>query len=549
MPRDRVHNLWLLLGAVAFVLLITCVNIANLLLAKGATRQREIAIRGALGATRGRVFLQFLTESLMLAFAGGILGIALGAGLLRAILAIVPSDILPSEANFRLDLPVLSVAVAATMLAGLFFGCAPAWYASRVDPANALREGGRSGTGTRGHRLRRLLIVSEFALALSLLAGAGLAIHSFWNLTRVDLGVRMDHVLTFGLQQPASRFATPEQIDAYSRQLLAGLRNVPGVLSVTATTGMPLEGTNGGMAFTLVGTRAYADPAQRPATGFESVSPDYYKTFGIEVLKGRSFTAQDTATSVRVAMVNQVFADRYLKGRDPFTQRIETQEIIPGAPQLGATVQWQIVGIFHNVAYGDFRDTGPEMDVPFAQSLSPGFIVGVRTGSEPEGMLQPLAAAVHAIDPKLALAEPRTMTQVKEEALGEDQFTMRLFASFAAAALLLAAIGIYGLMAYTVSQRTQEMGLRLALGAGRRSVTLLILKEASRLALSGLGAGIFGALIVGRLMHTALYGVGSMDASVLIIVTAILFATALLASYIPARRAASVEPVQALRTE
>jgi len=214
LPPDRIHNLWLLLGAVCFVLLITCVNIANLLLAKGAGRYREIAIRGSLGASRGKIFSQFLTESLMLAVIGGGLGIALGAGLLRVILSLLPEGILPSEADFRLNLPVLLVALAVTTLSGLLFGCAPAWYASRVDPGESLKDGGRASTGTgASNKLRRALIIGEFALALSLLAGAGLAIHSFWNLTRVDVGVRTDHVLTFRLVQPQGRFQTPQEMN------------------------------------------------------------------------------------------------------------------------------------------------------------------------------------------------------------------------------------------------------------------------------------------------------------------------------------------------
>src|SRR4029077_20932381 len=277
---ERIQNLWLLLGAVAFVLVIACVNIANLLLAKGASRLREIAIRSSVGANRRQIFSQFLTESLVLALLGGGLGVGLGAGLLRVILSIVPDGILPSEANFQLDIHVLVVAVAATTFAGLLFGCAPAWYASRVDPAESLKDGGRSGTGTASHKLRRALIMGEFALALSLLAGAGLAIHSFWNLTRVDVGVKTDHVLTFGLGQRHDRFSTPEQMNTYNQQMLSALRAVPGVSAAATVTGMPLRGTSDGMPFRLVGGQTFADPSQRPGTGFQSVSPDYFKTFG-----------------------------------------------------------------------------------------------------------------------------------------------------------------------------------------------------------------------------------------------------------------------------
>src|SRR5580704_2202396 len=247
LPRERIRNLWLLLGAVGFVLLIACVNIANLLLAKGAVRQREIAVRSSVGANRRQIFTQFLTESLILALIGGALGIGLGEGLLRAILTIVPAGILPSEANFRLDIHVLVVALAATSIAGVLFGCAPAWYASRVDPGESLKEGGRSGQTSGSHKLRQGLITGEFALALSLLAGAGLAIHSFWNLTRVDLGVRTDHVLIFGLHQAQGRFKNPDEMYTYNQQMLSTLRSVPGVSNVATVTGTPLRGESDGM--------------------------------------------------------------------------------------------------------------------------------------------------------------------------------------------------------------------------------------------------------------------------------------------------------------
>ena len=500
LPADRIRNLWMLLGAVGFVLLITCVNIANLLLAKGASRQREVAIRGSLGASRRQIFAQSLTESLVLAVLGGALGLALGTILLRTILAVVPEGIMPSEANFQLDWHVLLVALTATTLAGLLFGYAPAWYASRVDPAESMKDGGRSGTGGGTHKLRRGLIVGEFALALSLLAGAGLAMQSFWNLTRVDLGVLTDHVLTFNLSQPQDRFTSPDQIEQYYRQLLAAVQSVSGVAHAAVVTGLPLRGDSDGMPFTLVGGREYSDPSQRPGAGFESVTPDYYRTFGIQVKRGRSFTDQDTATSVRVAMVNEDFARRYLKDVDPLKQRISVEQIIPGVQQLGPPVEWQIVGVFHNVRYGGFRDDRPEINVPFAQSLMPSVNVGVRTAEDPAAMTKTIAASVHSIDPQIAVSQVRTMDQIKEESLAEDRFTMFLFASFAGVALLLAAIGIYGVMAFGVSQRTREIGMRIALGASRGNVTGLIVREGALLALIGLGVG-FGGRAARRAHH------------------------------------------------
>jgi predicted permease len=549
LPPERIHNLWFLLGAVGFVLLITCVNVANLLLAHGAGRQREIAIRTSMGASRGQIFLQFLTESLFLAMLGGALGIAFGKVLLRVVVAMVPENILPSEAKFQLDPPVLIAALAVTTLAGLLFGCAPAWYASRVDPQESLKDGGRSTSGAKSNKLRRLLIVGEFSLALSLLAGAGLAIHSFWNLTRVDLGVQTDHVLTFQLNQPQRRFASPAEMNSYNNQILAAVRGVPGVSSVATVTGLPLRYASDGMNFSLVGGPEYSDPSKRPGTDFQSVSPDYFKTFGIDVIQGRAFTPQDTASSVRVAMVNQEFVRRYLKGLDPLQQRIAMEEIIPGSPQVGSIVTWQIVGVFHNVRNGTFREDYPEMDVPFTQSLSPNVNIGVRTVRDPGAMARSIAVAVHSVDPQIAVARVRTMDQVKSETLAEDRFTMALFAAFAAVALLLAAVGIYAVMAFAVSQRTQEIGLRLALGSGKGRVISLILRDASVLAVTGLVLGLAGAAIIGRTMRSTLYEVGAMDLWVLASVAIILLMTALLASYLPARRAASIDPMQALRTE
>ena len=549
LPEERIQHLWLLLGAVGFVLLIACVNIANLLLAKGAARQREVAVRGALGATRGQVFAQFLTESLILALAGGGLGVAVGGLLLRLLTTLLPRGTLPGEVVLQLDPSVLAVALAATMLCGLLFGCAPAWYATRIDPAEGLKDGGRGNAAAGSQKLRQVLIVGELALALTLLSGAGLAVHSVWNLTHIDLGLRTDHVLTFRLNHPAGRFKDPAEMAAYYRQIADSVRSVAGVSSVAAVTGMPLEYHSDGMGFEIVGGQTYSDPSKRPDVGFQSVTPDFYKTFGIEIVRGRGFTDQDNAAGVRVAVVNEEFVRAYLKGLDPLKQRISVEEIIPGQPKLGPQVQWQIVGVSHTVRYDNFRNEDPAMDVPFAQSLNANATIGIRTESAPAAMASIVAAAVHKVDPQTALADLATMDQVKHDALTDDRFTMQLYAGFALVALLLAAVGIYGLMAFTVSQRTQEIGIRMALGASRANVARLIVRQGALLALIGLVLGVGGAILVGREMQSTLYGVGALDGSVIAAVAAILFTTSVVASYLPARRAASIDPMKALRSE
>ena len=311
-------SLWLLMGAVAFVLLIACSNVANLLLAKGTARQREVAVRASLGASRWQLFRQLLTESVALSLLGGLVGVGLGWATIKALVAYLPDSTLPSEADVSLSLPVLLFAVAATMAAGVLAGCAPAWQASRLDLNETLKQSSRSLSSGR-HWLRRVLVTAEFALALICLAGAGLAIHSFRNLNEVDFGVRTDHLLTFGLPVPNERFSSAEQVTGFYRQILERLNSLPGVTQATVTTGMPLQGTFFGMPFNLA-RQPVADPSSRPGAGFQQVTPGYFSTFGVRLKQGRFFTEQDTASSVRVAMVNESLVRRYMKGMDPLGQ-------------------------------------------------------------------------------------------------------------------------------------------------------------------------------------------------------------------------------------
>ena len=546
---ELIKNIWLLMGAVAFILLIACVNVANLLLARGTVRQKEIAVRASLGATRRQLFAQFLTESLALSTIGGVLGIGLAWAMLKVIVVMMPPFTLPSEADVRLNLPVLFFTLAASLLSGILFGCAPAFQTTRMNLSDTLKEGGRSASSSGRHGLRRGLVVVEFALALTLLAGAGLVIHSFWKLSRVDLGFRQDHILTFGLPVPNDRFSKPEQINAFYRQLLEKIGALPGISSISVSTGMPLQGTNFGMPFSIVG-QPVGDLSSRPGAGFTMVTPEYFRTFGISISKGRVFTSQDLAGNVPVAIVNDAFVKKYLSNLDPLKQRLSIEQLIPGQTKLGPPLEWQIVGVYHNVHNGGIRGDGfPEVNVPFSQSPWPHAAIAVHTAGDPASMTKSIAAVVLSIDPDLPLDQVKTMDQIVDESLSGDRFGTVLFGSFAAVALLLAAIGIYGVMSFAVAQRTHEIGLRIALGAGPAQVLRLVLGEGILLALGGLLLGLGGTYFVGRLMKSLLYQVNAMDPTAVSAVTAVLLLSALLACYIPARRATQVDPMVALRDE
>jgi putative ABC transport system permease protein len=549
LPKERITMLWLLLGAVGFVLLIACVNVANLLLARGLARQKELAVRSALGAGRATVFSQLLTESMVLALAGGGLGVGVGYAMLHGLIAAMPRNTLPTEADLHLNIPILLFTLGATTLAGLLAGFAPAWYASRVDPAETLKEGGRSGTGAGKHRLRRILVIGEFALALALLAGAGLLIHSFWNLAHVDLGMKTDHILTFFLPVPDSRSKDPAPMVAYYRDILAHIAVVPGVTHATVLTGNPLYGAGFGMPFTLENGPTFADQSKRPGTGFGMVTPDYFNTFGIQVISGRAFTDQDTADTVKVAMVNQDFVNKFLKDKDPLRQRVLVEQLIPGVTKLGPPIAWQIVGTYHNVHSADQRDQNPQMLIPFWQIPWPQAGFGVRTAEDPSAMIRSVSAAVHVVDSGVAIARPETMDHLVSESMADERFTLVLFSSFAVVALLLAAIGIYGVMSFSVAQRSHEIALRMALGATRNRVIALVVGDGVILAAIGLGLGLIGAYFVGRAMKSLLFGVQALDFSAFGAVGVILLAAAVVACFVPARRAASVNPMQVLRTE
>jgi putative ABC transport system permease protein len=546
-PSTR-RNLWLLLGAVGFLLLIACVNVANLLMARGTSRQREVAVRAALGASKLRIFSQFLIESLVLALIGGVFGVLLAGLILDAMKMVMPptGTMLPSEADIRISVPVLLFTIGVTAISGLLFGSAPAWQATRFDLNEVLKTGGRTGGGARRNALR-FLVIAEFSLALTLLATGGMALKGFWNLTRVNLGIRPEHVLTFQLPVPDERLKTPDQIRSYYRQMLSRVEGVPGITKVAVMTGVPARGPNFGMPFTIVG-QPDVNPSDRPGAAFQMITAQYKDALGIRVINGRSIDEHDTETTPRVAMVNENFVKRYLSGVDPLTQRISVEGIIPGGT-LGPAVEWQIVGVYQNVRGAGIREEYPEIDVPFWQSPWPQVSMVLRTEGDPKSVTKSVAGAINSVDPDLPLAGVKTIDEIVSESLAIDRFSMVLFSSFGLLGLMLAAVGIYGVMAFGVAQRTHEFGIRMALGAQRSRVIGLVLKEGTIVAVAGAIIGLGGAYLVGRAMQSTLYGVNAMDTFAVGTTAALLLVVALLACLVPALRASRVEPMTALREE
>ncbi len=545
---STLRNLWLLLAAVSFVLLIACANVANLLLVRGVARHRELAVRAALGASRGRLISQMMIESLTLAGLGGVLGILLSGALLKIILLILPPGTLSPEADVRLSLPVLLFTLATTMLSGVLFGCAPAFQAKIVDLNENLKQGGRSAIGGRHVRLRKVLVVLEFALALTLLAGAALTVHSFVNRAHVDLGIRTDHILTFYLPVPQSRLPRAEQTESFYRDLLTKLEAIPGVQRAAAATNTPLDDPDLELPATIVGgtVSGFSTP---PDVGFEAVTPGYFETFGVHIDRGRMINQRDTANSQPVAMVNETFAHRFLNGVDPLSVRITIGQLQNGELAFAHDVERQIIGAFHDVQNSERlgQPKLPQIWVPFAQSPWPHAVVAVRTVIDPEKMTKAIAGVVHSADPNLSLANIKTVHQLVRDKFVEDRFGMALYASLAGIALLLASLGIYGVMSFAVAQSTSEIGLRMALGASPSQVVVRVLKQGSGMVAAGLGLGFVGAYVASRAMQSSLYGTGVLDWGAFSAVAALLLVAALLACYVPARRASSVDPMIALR--
>jgi putative ABC transport system permease protein len=546
-PQLR-SSLYVLLSAVGMLLLIGCANLANLTLARGTARDREVAVRAALGAGRARLVRQFLTENVLLAVAGGIAGVLVGYAMLAGLRLIVPPFTLPRDVNVTMDARIIAFAMVLSILTGILFGLAPALQATRPDLSSAMKEGGRGvSTDSGRRRLRSALVLVEVALSFMLLVGAGLLVRSFFRMMSVELGFDATNVLTMRLPIQQNRFETSDQLAAYVRELMARINAVPGVVGAVATDALPLQGFNNGMPFLIAGREA-VDRANRLGCGFKMVQPDYFRVLGIRLVKGRMLTGRDVKGSAPVAVINQAMATRYFANQDPIGQRLLIQEIVPGRPQLGPEIPWEIVGVIADERTSSLdRDVGPGVYVSMEQSPTYFVSAVVRARVEPESLQRAVSAAVHQLNRNQPVIEVRTLEQIKSESAASNRLRTMLLGIFAALALLLSAVGIYGVISYTVVQRTHEIGVRAALGANASALLRLVLAQGMTLALIGLVLGFAGSLGITRLLSSLLFGVGARDPLTMLSAAGILAVVAFLACYIPARRAAHLDPLAALR--
>ena len=547
-------GLLVLLGAVAFVLLIACANVANLLLARAASRQREIAIRIALGAGRLQVIRQLLTESLLLALLGGALGTLFALWSTDLFVGTVGDTIAlttPGWTDIRIDRGVLGFTLLISLATGLIFGLMPALQSATPNPNESLKEGERGSTeGFQRHRLRSLLVVTQIALAMMLLTGAALMLQSFLRLQGVNPGFDVNRVITMQLNLPESRYTNQQQRAAFFHRFTERCRLLPGVQFASATSQLPLSSDVGNTTIEVVG-RPPLPPGQWDVTDFISVTPEYLGAMQIRLYAGRFINEHDTEESPPVCVINQTTAHRYFGKEDPTGKKLK----------LGVNnFTPEIVGVVRDVRqHGlDFDSLSPQIQklmssqvyVPYAQTaLWPKMTVVVRTSSAPMGLATALRAEVRALDKDLPVSKVRTMETVRGDSIAQPRFRALLIVLFGALALTLATIGIYGVMAYSVARRTHEIGLRMALGAQNTDVLKLVLRQGIRLAVTGLLIGLAGAFALTRLISGLLYGVSATDPLTFAIVPALLFAVALLACWIPARRATRVHPMEALRYE
>ncbi|MGA8669833.1 MAG: ABC transporter permease [Terracidiphilus sp.] len=539
----RRQLLLVLLGSVGIVLLIACANAANLLMARASARQREIAVRLAMGAPRARVVRQLLTESLLISFTGGAFGLALAFGGVRTLVSLLPADF-PRAHDIHVSGPVLAFTFLVSLITGILFGLAPALQASRTDPKEGLQKVGRASTGGRQQgRLRNALVITEVGLASVLLIGAGLMLRTFLNLIHLDPGFREDHVLTASLSLPHEQYKTGEQTAKFYDQLALSLNALPGVESAGAGSDLPWTGydENAG-GFQIEGKK---QPNEEYHARYHMATPGYFSAMGIPLLGGRLFTEADKKDAPWVLLINHAMAERYWPHEDVIGKRISFED----APKKDS--DWMtVVGVV-----GDVKDqpnsAGAEPAFWWSefQASEPDMSIALRTRSNPTQVADALRDAVHRLDPALAVADVKLMDSVVDTSVSTPRFTFVLVGLFAALAILLAAIGAYGVIAYTVSQRTREFGLRVALGAQRTDLLRMVLAQSAKLAVSGTILGVLLALSLGRVVQNLIYGVSPADPFILSTVVLLVLTVAMIASYVPARRAARSDPMVSLRAE
>ncbi len=531
-----------LLGAVAFLLLIACANVANLLLVRSTVRHKEIAIRRALGATRGRLIRQFLTESLLLAVAGGLLGTLLAVLGINLLIALSPGDI-PRIGEASLDVGVLGFTLGLSLLTGIIFGLAPALEASNPDLNESLKEGGKNpGPGAGGARLRSLLMIFEVSMALILLICAGLMIKSFLSLQQVNPGFNPERVLTVELALPRSKYKENNQVLSFYKEVVSRVESLPGVQAAAAVSALPL---GGGVSVLNLEVEGRQQPPAGHVIGAESqvVSPSYFRTMGIPLLKGRLFTDQDVEDAPGVIVINDVMADRYWPNEDPIGKRISLVDARTG-PWL------TVIGVVANVHQVTLdSEPYPQMYEAYSQNPGWGAALVVRTASDPMGIISAVRTQVSALDKDQPLYNVRTLEQVYADSVSRQRFNMLLISIFTAVALALAGVGIYGVISYSVSHRSHEIGIRMALGARQVDILKMVIEHGLKLALVGVGIGLVAAFVLTRVMSSLLYGVSAIDPFTFATGTIVLIGVAVMACYVPARRATKVDPMIALRYE
>ena len=549
-PQQIRTALLVLMTATSLVLLIGCANLANLALARGVAREREVAIRSSLGAGRLRLMRQVLTENVLLSVVGGVAGIGIGYGIMSWLLTQLPPYSFAREVNIALDVRVLVFTAGVSVATGLLFGMAPAWHATSSDLAASIKDGGRGSVGHAARkRLRDVLIVAEVTLAFVLLVGAGLMMRSFFRLMNVDTGLDSTNVLTAGLPVATRRFPDPVRLNQYWHEVRAAVEAVPGVRETALSCAPPMQGSCYGMPMQLAG-KPTVDRANRQGGFFKIISPSYFSTLRLTVTRGRALSDRDTKGAPPVLVVNERFVKRYLANEDPIGQRVLIQEIVPGRTELGSEIPWEIVGVIRDEKIGGVEDV-QSVGVYVSNEQSPVYsmTLSVRAAVDPLALQKQIVDAVHRVDKDQAVVDIRTMEQIKDQSLSGQRLSSTLMIVFGAVALILAAIGIYGVLSYSVAQRTHEIGIRAALGASRSGLLRLVLGRGVALTVIGLALGLAGALAVTRLMATMLFGVSARDPATLMAVAVVLGSVAVAACYVPAPRATGVDPLVALRYE